>query len=273
MIDSHVHFWNYHPVKDSWITDEMKVIQQDFTPDDLNLIFKQNGLTACLAVQADQSEEETIFLLSLAKQYKWIKGVVGWIDLRDQNLPQRLAYFSQFNRLKGWRHIVQAEPKGFLKDPHFCNGIALLQQYQYTYDLVIGPQQLKEAIDLVAQFPNQPFVIDHAAKPNIKTGKTEAWQNDLKIIAKNPNVYCKISGLLTEADWRNWQEKEIYTYLDVIFDNFGTERLMFGSDWPVLNLAGQYKDWKRIVELYMYKFTEKERTAVFTTNTSLFYNL
>lgn len=273
MIDSHVHFWQYEPVKDAWITDEMKVIQRDFLPNDLALVLNQNGMDGCIAIQADQSEAETQFLLDLAAQHSHIKGVVGWVDLSAKQLEERLAYFSQYQKLKGWRHIVQAEPKGFLNDQDFRKGIACLQKYNYTYDLLIYPQQIKEAIGLIAQFPDQAFVIDHGAKPNIKNKELVAWQNDIKLIAQHQNTYCKLSGLLTEADWLNWNEKEIYTYLDVLFDNFGTHRLMFGSDWPVMLLAGKYGEWKNLIALYLNQFSQEEQAAIFSTNAIQFYNL
>ncbi len=273
MIDSHVHFWNYNAVKDAWITDEMSVIRRDFTPDNLYVELKENGIEGCIAVQAAQDEEETHFLLGLARQHPYIKGVVGWIDLKGKHLDDRLNYFKQYDLIKGWRHIAQAEPAGFLTSSSFCKGIARLQAYNYTYDLLIFPSQLKDAIQLTEKFPEQSFVIDHCAKPAVKNAEIVAWHNDLKIIAQNPNVYCKLSGLLTEADWKNWNEKEIYNYLDVVFDCFGTKRLMFGSDWPVVLLAGNYREWKSLVGLYMHKHTEADRMAVFSENARQFYNL
>ena len=208
-IDSHQHFWKYDPVKDAWINDDMKVIQRDFMPEDLEPLLHENGIDGCIAVQADQSEAETHFLLELAQNNDFVKGVVGWVDLRIPDLKSRLDYFSQFKKLKGFRHIVQAEPEDdFLLKDDFCNGIAQLEQYNFTYDILILPKHLPYAVELVKRFPNQKFVIDHLAKPNFKQNDFSDWKKGIIVLAKCENVYCKVSGLVTEADWNNWSETD-----------------------------------------------------------------
>ncbi|SOD12118.1 amidohydrolase family protein [Pedobacter xixiisoli] len=274
MIDSHVHFWKYHPVKEAWITEKMKAIQADFLPDQLQLELMENGIEGCVAVQADQSEQETEFLLSLATEYDFIKGVVGWIDLRGENLPDRLAAFSKYKKLKGWRHIAQSEPDGFLLDPSFLRGIAELKNYRHTYDIVIVRNQLKEAISLVNKFPEQRFILDHIAKPDIKDNNGDiAWQEGISLLAKHKNLYCKVSGMVTEADWYNWKNEDMKFYLDTVFENFSIDKLMFGSDWPVCTLAASYRETKQVVEDYISQLTVLQRKAIFESNAKECYQL
>ncbi len=273
-IDSHQHFWKYHPVKDAWITDDMKVIQRDFLPEDLEPLLKENGIDGCIAVQADQSEAETHFLLELAQNNDFVKGVVGWVDLRIPDLKSRLDYFSQFKKLKGFRHIVQAEPEDdFLLKDDFCNGIALLEQYNFTYDILILPKHLPYAVELVKRFPNQKFVIDHLAKPDFKQNDFSDWKKGIIAIAKCENVYCKVSGLVTEADWNNWSETDFTYCLNVVVEAFSMNRLMFGSDWPVSLLAASYKQSRDVVEHYFSKFSNEGQERIWGKNAIEFYKL
>ncbi len=273
-IDSHQHFWKYHPVKDAWITDGMNVIQRDFLPADLLPLLQENEIDGCIAVQADQSEEETHFLLELANTNDFIKGVVGWVDLRAENLASRLNYFSQFKKLKGFRHIVQGESdENFLLGDHFCNGIAQLEKYNFTYDILIFPKHLGVAFEFAKKFPNQKMVIDHLAKPNFKQTDLTDWGKGIRQLASCPNVSCKISGLVTEADWNNWKESDFRFCLDVVTEAFGINRLMFGSDWPVSLLAASYKESYAIVEHYFSKFSKEEQEKIWSGNAIEFYNL
>ncbi|WP_310559675.1 amidohydrolase family protein [Flavobacterium sp.] len=273
-IDSHQHFWKYNLAKDAWITDDMKVIQRDFLPEDLEPLLKENQIDGCIAVQADQSEEETLFLLELAKDNDFIKGVVGWIDLRSSELKSRLDYFSKFKKLKGFRHIVQAEPEDhFLLRADFCNGIAQLEKYNFTYDILILPKHLPIAFEFVKKFPNQKFVIDHLAKPNFKQNNFADWKKGITAISKCENVYCKVSGLVTEAHWNNWTESDFTYCLDVVTKVFGIERLLFGSDWPVSLLAASYKESYAIVEHYFSNFSTEEQEKIWGGNAIKFYNL
>ena len=272
-IDTHVHFWKYDKVRDAWITADMKTLQQDYLPQTISGTLSRNGVKGCVAVQADQSELETLFLVELAKTHSIIKGVVGWIDLQNENLEERLRYFSQFPIIKGWRHIVQGEPDDFLLRPAFQKGISALKQHNYTYDVLIYPRQLKATLEFVDRFPDQKLVIDHCAKPDIAGKKIDEWADLMREIAQHPHVYCKLSGLFTEAKWKHWSPAEFYPYLDVVFAAFGTGRLLFGSDWPVILLSGMYVQWKSLLEKYMKNFDREEKEKVFWKNAISFYNL
>lgn len=272
-IDSHQHFWKYHPVNHSWIDDEMANIRKDFLPADLKTILEQNGVDGCIAVQADQTETETDFLLQLAEENPFIKGVVGWVDLRSENIRERLSHYAKSPLLKGFRHVLQSEEPDFMLQSDFMRGIAALKEFNFSYDLLLFPRHLKAALTLAQQNPNQRFVIDHIAKPNIKEGLITEWEKDIRLIAKQPNVYCKISGMVTEADYNNWSKNDIYPYLDVISDAFGKEKLMFGSDWPVCLVAASYAQMKGIVDDYFSKFTNNEQEKIFYGNAIEFYQL
>ncbi|MCB9055727.1 MAG: amidohydrolase family protein [Chitinophagales bacterium] len=272
-IDSHVHFWKYDKKRDAWITNRMKILQQDYYPEHIALTLKRNGIDALIAVQADQSELETHFLVEMSKTHDNIKGVVGWIDLQNENIAERLDYFAQYSIIKGWRHIVQGEKDDFMYGKPFRNGLATLQTYNYTYDILIYHHQLKAVLDLVNDFPEQKFITDHCAKPDIKEKKIDEWKVLIKAIAQNPNVYCKLSGLFTEAAWKSWSPAEFYPYLDIVFEAFGTDRLLYGSDWPVLLLSGSYVQWKSLLEKYMENFKEEDKLKVFGDNAIQFYNL
>ena len=273
-IDSHQHFWKYHPVKDTWINEDMKVIQRDFLPADLYPLLEKNNIDGCIAVQADQSEEETHFLLQLAKENDFIKGVVGWIDLRAANLETRLEHFFQFKKLKGFRHIVQGEPEvDFLLQEDFCKGISKLAKYNFTYDLLIFPKHLPYATALAKLFPQQSFVIDHLAKPDFKQMDFTEWEKRIREIAACPNVMCKVSGLVTEADWNKWAVSDFTYCLDVVTEAFGIHRLMFGSDWPVSLLAASYGESCDIVEDYFSKFSNEEQDKFWGGNAIAFYHL
>lgn len=272
-IDAHQHFWKYDSVRDSWIDDTMKVIRKDFLPSDLSPIYRKNGIDGCVAVQADQSEEETLFLLEHAKENPFIKGVVGWVDLLSEKVDERLAHFSQNKKFKGVRHIVQDEANDFMLRTDFQNGIQKLQKYDLTYDILVFPPQLPIAIKLVQKFPEQPFILDHIGKPFIKEGKIKNWKRDIETLAKFPNVYCKVSGMFTEADWKNWNEDDFIHYLDVVFNSFGVDRVLFGSDWPVCLLAVSYKKQLNFLDSYIGKFLPVEREKIMGGNSIEFYNL
>jgi L-fuconolactonase len=273
-IDSHQHFWRYDPRRDAWITDEMSVLKRDFLPEDLIPQLHANHVEGSIAVQAAQSEAETTFLLELAGRFDEIKGVVGWVDLCAPNLPERLEHFSHFDKLRGFRHIVQSEPDDrFMLRQDFLTGIRQLQQFEFTYDILIYPHQLQGAIELVERIPQQHFVLDHLAKPLIRSGKISPWAEQIRLLAANPNVNCKLSGLITEADWRKWSQTDLTPYLDVIFDAFGTDRLMFGSDWPVCLLAADYPDVKQLITGYMHDFSSEQRNKIFGGNAEKFYGL
>lgn len=273
-IDAHQHFWHFDPVRDSWINDEMKAIQQDFLPSDLEPLLQQNGFEGCVAVQASQSEAETDFLVALAKENDFIKGVVGWVDLQAENIADRLAFYKTFDKLKGFRHVLQGEPqRDLMLQPAFKRGIAALQRYEYTYDILIFTDQLKFSAELVALFPDQKFVVDHLAKPRIKLGEISEWKRDIEQLAAHPNVYCKLSGMVTEADWKGWKQEDFTPYLDVVVAAFGINRVMFGSDWPVCLVAASYEKVVGLVEAYFSAFSAEEQEKFWRLNTVRFYNL
>jgi L-fuconolactonase len=273
-IDAHQHFWKYDPARDAWITEEMSAIRRDFLPEHLASECAANGIDATVAVQADQSENETIFLLKLAERNPMIAGVVGWVDLCSPRVAERLGFFSRCGKLCGFRHIAQAEPdERFLVRDDFVNGMKCLREFDFTYDILIYPKQLPAALELVAMLPEQRFVIDHMAKPKIRMGWHEEWAAHMRAIAQNQNVYCKISGMVTEADWHSWKNADFDRYLDVVFEEFGAERLMFGSDWPVYLVAASYRQVKRIVEEYVDAHAPPAREKIFGGTAMEFYGL
>ena len=272
-IDSHQHFWHYNAVKHDWIDDEMADIRKDFLPADLQPVLQQNTIDGCVAVQADQTEDETNFLLQLANENSFIKGIVGWVNLRADDIEQQLEHYGQFNAIKGFRHVLQGEEPEFMLQPNFARGIAALQKNGFTYDILIFPKHLKAAIELVQQFPNQPFVIDHIAKPYIKAGLIDEWQQDMATIARYENVHCKISGMVTEADYHNWKPQDFTPYLDAVVAAFGTSKIMYGSDWPVCLVAGSYEKMLDIVEQYFSAFSAEEQAMFFGGNATKFYRL
>ena len=273
-IDAHQHFWKFDPVKDSWIDDTMAAIQHDFMPEDLKPILTKYGIDGCIAVQVDQSEAETKFLLEHAESNDFIKGVVGWVDFQANDIGKRLEYFSQFKKLKGFRHILQGETdRALMLNPQFMNGISALKAHDYTYDILIFPDQLGYTHQFVKTFGGHRFVIDHIAKPDIKNKNIEKWAKGIKAIAKHENVYCKVSGMVTEADWYNWMLSDFDAYLDVVFEAFGTKRLMFGSDWPVCNVAGGYQQMLSVVKNYTSKLSADEQARFWGLNAMEFYKL
>lgn len=273
-IDSHQHFWKYDPVRDNWITEDMSVIRKDFFPADLQPILKKNSFDGSVIVQSDQSEAENEFQLSNAAKHDFIKGVVGWTNLCSPDCENKLKYYQQFEKMKGFRHVLQGEKdRAFMLQPAFMKGIGLLRKYNFTYDILVFPDQLKHILDFVRAFPGQPFVIDHIAKPYIKDRKIDEWKKDIQAIARFENVSCKISGMVTEANWRNWKKEDFTPYLDVIIGSFGSNRVMYGSDWPVCLVAASYEKMLEIVAEYFYSFSKNEQELFFGGNAIKFYNL
>jgi L-fuconolactonase len=273
-LDAHQHFWQFDPIRDAWISEgSMSLIRRDFMPEDLSPILSKNGFDGCITVQADQSEKETHFLLDLADKNDFIKGVVGWVDLKGDNLWKQLDYFSQFPKLKGFRHILQGEKPEFMLDPQFTEGVRLLGKKDFTYDILVFPKHLSAVKTFLKQCDNQALVIDHIAKPLIKKGLIKQWTKDIKAIAHHENVYCKVSGMVTEADCKGWKEADFTPYLDSIFEAFGTNRIMYGSDWPVCLLAASYEKQVSIVENYVSKGFYTERGKIMGNNAARFYNI
>ena len=272
-IDAHQHFWKFDPVRDAWIDETMVKIQRDFMPNDLYPVLTENQFEGCVAVQASQTEVETHFLLDLAAKNSFIKGVVGWVDLLDDAILGKLDTFSNREKLKGFRHVVQGEADDFMLRKDFKRGIAALNQFGYTYDILIFHRQLPAAIELVNEFPNQAFVLDHIAKPDIKSAVIQQWKKNIIELSKADNTMCKISGMVTEANWKNWTADDLKPYLDVVFECFGSERLMFGSDWPVCLVAAEYDKVVQTLDSYMAQLSKIEQENIWYRNANSFYKL
>lgn len=273
-IDAHQHFWIYDQREYGWIDDSMAALRRDFLPADLKPELQRSGFQGCVAVQARQMLEETRWLLELAEQDPFILGVVGWADLRSPRLRFELESLAGRSKLVGVRHIVQSEPdERFLLQPDFLRGIAMLEEFDLAYDILVYTRHLSVAAEFVARFPLQRFVLDHMAKPPIKSGALDAWARGIRELAGFPNVYCKVSGLVTEADWQAWKPEDMRPYLDVAFKCFGASRLMIGSDWPVCTVAAPYAQVMNVVKDYLGKFTEVEREAVLGGNAAAFWRL
>jgi L-fuconolactonase len=251
----------------------MRAIRKNFLPEQLAPILKENKVDGCVSVQVDQTTEETDFLLALAKEHSFIKGVVGWVDLRASNLEDTLENYRDAKALKGFRHIIQGQAAGFMLQPNLIQGLKKLATRNYTYDLLIYAHQLKEANEFIKQVTELPIVIDHVAKPNIKNSEMKDWKKEITALAKYPNVYCKISGMATEANWETWTMAGLQPYLDTVVETFGTERIMFGSDWPVCLVASSYAKWLNGVQNYFNTFSSTEQEAIFAGNAIKFYKL
>lgn len=274
IIDSHQHFWKYDPQKHAWIDDNMAVIRKDFLPADLQAVFSENAVDGGVAVQADQTLAETDFLLDLAHKNDFIKGVVGWVDLRDAKVESELEKYADDKKLKGYRHIVQGEADhNFLLRPDFLNGISQLEKYGAVYDILIFPHQLGATLEFVKKFPDQKFVIDHLAKPYIKDGFFEGWAVLMQEIAKHENVLCKISGMITEADYKSWTPQQIHPYMELVLEAFGPHRCMYGSDWPVCLVAGNYARVKALTTDFIAGLSSAEQAAIMGGNAVALYGL
>lgn len=273
-IDAHQHFWVFDPVRDSWIDDSMRVIRRDFLPEDLKPVLATYHFEGCIAVQADQSEKENDFLLGLVQKHDFIKGIVGWVDLQAKNIEERLQYYQSQKLIKGFRHILQGEAqRDFMLQPAFKYGLSLLERFNFTYDILILPDQMQYVEELIRGLPHQKFVIDHIAKPDIKNQNIADWKKEMQFIAKYENVSCKVSGMLTEADWHHWKINDFDPYLEVVFETFGTKRLMYGSDWPVCNVAGSYENTLDIIAPFIQKLSPQEQAQFYGLNATAFYQL
>lgn len=273
-IDAHQHFWRYQPVNYGWIDEKMAVLKRDFLPSDLKPLLSAMGFEGCVAVQARQSLEETRWLLELAEQNDFIRGVVGWVDLCSADLSRQLEQFSDHPKLRGVRHVLQDEPDDdFILRDDFFRGIGQLEKFDLAYDILIFPRHLSTACQLVEAFPRQRFVLDHLAKPPIAEGMFEPWEQDLRALAALPNIFCKLSGMVTEARWKESKPEDFLPYLDVAFDAFGPSRLMIGSDWPVCTVSNSYESTLRIVTDYIQQLPAPQQDGILGKNCAAFYRL
>lgn len=274
MIDSHQHFWNYNEERDTWITPEMSVLRKDYYPSYSEGLFRENGFTGCVAVQADSSEEETLFLLALAEQNEFIQGVVGWVDLQSSNIEDRLAYFSQFEAIKGFRHIVQGEKDpAFLVRKEFIRGVKALASFDLSYDLLIYPYQIQSAISFCQTCHDQRIVLDHLAKAPLKSGDIAAWKKQIADFKGLDHVSAKISGIVTEASDQNWTPDQVNEIIDVALEVFGPSRLLIGSDYPVVLLNSTLERWVNTFKSQLAGLSAAEQTKIYEGNAIEFYQL
>ncbi len=272
-IDAHQHFWIYNQSEYGWLDEPMVALRRDFLPASLQPELERNGFQGSVLVQVRQSLEETRWLLDLAARTPFILGVVGWVDLQSSNARSELKTFAGSPKLVGLRHIVQSERDDFLLRPEFLRGIALLEEFDLAYDILIYDRHLPIAAEFVCRFPRQRFVLDHLAKPPIKSHSIDAWSRGIRELAAFPNVFAKLSGLVTEADWQSWKPEDIHPYLDAAFDCFGPRRLMIGSDWPVCTVAAPYSRTMDVVKNYLSLQTPDVRAAVMGGNAQKFWRL
>ena len=273
-LDSHQHFWQYNPEKHTWINNEMSVLKKDYLPEDLQGELAATNIDGTIAVQAEQSEDETAFLTRLADKNPIIKGVVGWTDLFSDYLPEKLDEYRKYPVIKGFRHVVHDEPDDdFMLQPGFIRGIKVLKVYHYTYDILIFARHIPNTIEFIENLPGVKLVIDHIGKPMIRNQEIKEWERGIREIAQCKDVYCKLSGMITEARWNSWNKEDIYPYMDVVFDAFGTERIMYGSDWPVCLLAGEYVKVHGLVNDYIALYYPETQDRIMGKNAMKFYNI
>ncbi len=262
-IDSHHHFWTYSPEEYGWIDDSMKRIRRDFLPADLQREIQAAGIDGVVSVQARQVVEESQMLLDYADRHDFIRGVIGWVPLIEPDVAESLDRFGQNKKFRGVRHVLQGEPddRYMLRDD-FDRGIGLLKDRNLVYDILIFERHLPQTLQLVDRHPDQVFVLDHIAKPRIKDDMLAPWQSRIVELAHRPNVYCKVSGMVTEADYQNWTVEQLKPYFDTVISAFGPKRVMFGSDWPVCLVACEYKRWADIVRGWIAELSSAEQERI-----------
>jgi len=273
-IDAHHHFWRYNPAEYDWIDASMSRLQRDFLPYDLRAEAAAAGIGGVVSVQARQTIGETAWLLDLARDDDLIKGVVGWVPLISPTVRDNLARFAAEPKFRGVRHVLQGEADdSYMLGADFNAGVRALAEFGLVYDILILERQLAPAIELVDRHPAQIFVLDHVAKPRIKDGIFEPWNRQIRELAKRPNVFCKLSGMVTEADWTAWREEQLRPYFDTVWDAFGAQRLMFGSDWPVCLVAASYGQWADVTRRILEAASESERSRFFGETAAAAYQL
>ena len=272
-IDAHQHFWKYSAAEYGWIDDQMSIIRRDFLPPDLEREIRNAGVDGVVSVQVRQTLEETRWLLTVAAQNDFVKGVVGWVPLTEPSIRDELDLLRSNPRLRAVRHVVQDEPDGYLLRKDFNAGVSVLQEVGLAYDLLIHERQLPEATRFVDQHPYQVFVLDHLAKPRVKGDRLDPWRQRVRELARRENVYCKISGLVTEADFKAWTEAQLQPYLETVLEAFGPTRLMFGTDWPVCLVACPYGRWFEIVSRFAASLSSDEQASLFGQTAALAYGL
>lgn len=273
-IDAHQHYWNYDPIRHDWIDESMKVIRKDFLPTDLSIEMKKNSIDGTIAVQVDENDEENYFLLKLTEENEFIKGIVGWMDLKSQTAEEQMQHWKQYQKIKGFRCIMQGKSDElYLKNDLFISQVKKLASYEFTYDLLVYHDQLPSLIRFVEKLPDNKIILDHLGKPDIKNREIKTWKENIKILAQHPGIYCKLSGLVTEANHNNWKYDDLMPYLEIASEAFGVDRICFGSDWPVCHVAGSYTEVVGVIEQFSSQLNKEEKEKLFGTNTMKFYNL
>jgi L-fuconolactonase len=273
-IDAHQHFWKYDSIRHGWIDDSMKKIRKDFLPKDLDKELAKNGINGSIAVQVDENEAENDFLLKLAEENEFIKGIVGWIDLKSPIAEERMLHWKKYNKMKGFRCIMQGKPDElYLKNDLFISKVKKLASYEFTYDLLVYHDQLPSLIRFVEKLPDNKMILDHLGKPDIKNREIKTWKENIRILAQHPGIYCKLSGLVTEANHNQWSYDDLKPYLEIASEAFGIDRICFGSDWPVCLVAASYSEVVGVIEKFSSQLNNEEKKKLFGTNTMKFYNL
>jgi len=262
-IDAHHHFWKYSPAGYGWISDRMAVLRRDFLPEHLAAAVGRAGVSGVVTVQARQTTAETAWLLELAEKNDFIRGVVGWVPLVSPTVADDLARFAANPKLKAVRHVLQGEPdEEFMLRADFNDGIRALKRFDLVYDILIFERHLPQTIQFVGRHPSQVFVLDHVAKPRIRENILQPWADNIRELARRANVYCKLSGMVTEADWQRWTPQQLRPYVDTVLEAFTPRRVMFGSDWPVCLLGTRYRDWTKTVEVLIAKLSPAEQDRI-----------
>ena len=271
-IDAHQHFWNYEPLKHAWIDDSMSRIKRDFSPGDLAPILHELEIDGTIAVQADETIEETNFLLSLAQKNVFIKGVVGWVDFKSNDIHDVLNTLKSNKKLAGFRCIMQGKPdEVYLSNISFIQKIKSLHELDYSYDLLVYHDQLKSLLKFVEKLPDNRLILDHIGKPDIKNANIKGWREHIRILSQHPGLFCKLSGMITEASYQNWTYEQLMPYMETVAEHFGTDRICFGSDWPVCLVAGSYKQVHDVVERFSSQLNPEEKRKLFGLNAMTFY--
>ena len=273
-VDAHQHFWIYNQEEYKWIDESLVKLRRNFLPAHLNRELKRNSIDFCVTVQARQTLQETKWLLELAQNNLFIKGIVGWVDIKSSSLEQDLEKFAVYRNFKGVRHVLQDEDDDrYMLRLDFKQGLRQLEKYGLAYDILIYSRHIKYVSTLAGEFPNQKFIIDHLAKPLIKEGKIELWKKDIRKLAKADNVFCKLSGMVTEANWNSWRQEDFVPYMETLLEFFGPNRLLFGSDWPVCTVAAKYEQVLGIVTNFISSLSQVEQAHIMGQNAIDFYNL
>ncbi len=272
-LDSHQHFWEYDPNRQEWISPEMSRIRRNFVPFDLYPLLQDCSIDGCIAVQADESLRETDYLLDLATQHEWILGVVGWAELGADDLDEILDSYASQEKLVGFREVLQSKDPQYMLRSEFIRGIHKIGDRGYTYDLLLFPQHLESALELVKKCPEQRMVIDHLAKPFIKEGEWKEWKKRMALLAERELISCKISGMVTEAEWKKWKNEDLVPYMEIALELFGPNRLMYGSDWPVCLVASEYETVFRIVDDFTSQLSSSEKELILGETAASFYSI